>query len=368
VAGRLAAVENLGMSALGQAFRGKRVLVTGHTGFKGSWLCLCLVRAGAKVCGYSLPSRTDRDNFVQSGLENRVEHHVGDIRDLKELTSVVGAFRPEVAFHLAAQALVKRSYANPVETFGVNVLGTVHVLEALRAAPECRATVAITSDKCYENLEWAWGYRETDRLGGHDPYSASKGAAEIAAAAYRRSFFLPDGRGLATARAGNVIGGGDWSPDRLIPDCIRALQCGEPVVLRQPGATRPWQHVLEPVSGYLRLAEALMQNPTQFSEAWNFGPDPARVFTVQQVVDLVVRCWGRGRWEISGERSPHEAGLLALDISKARQRLGWRPVWDTRRAVEQTVRWYRDGQDGKAYEVCLRQIEEYEREGDATHD
>lgn len=348
------------MRRLGEELRGRRVLVTGHTGFKGSWLCLCLLRAGARVCGYALPPRTEQDNFVRTGLAKRLDHQEGDVRDLDRLRTVTAAFQPEVAFHLAAQALVRRSYADPAETFAVNSLGTANVLEALRAVPACRTVVAITSDKCYENREWVWGYREDDSLGGHDPYSASKAAAEVIISSYRRSFFRPAGRGLASARAGNVIGGGDWSPDRLVPDCIRSLARGETIVLRRPEATRPWQHVLEPVSGYLRLAEALLDQPQAFDEAWNFGPEPSGVYTVRDVVELVIRGWGSGRWEPTGDTSTHEAGLLALDISKARQRLGWGPVWDAPTAIARTVAWYR-AQEQDMFGFCERQVEDYEQ-------
>jgi len=307
-------------------YKDKKVLVTGHTGFKGSWLSICLLRAGAKVCGYALPPRTEQDNFVVSKLTKRMEHHEGDIRDQAQFLSVFSAFKPEIVFHLAAQPLVRCSYEHPAETFSTNVIGTVNVMDAIRAVPDCRTAVMVTSDKCYENQEWTWGYRETDRLGGHDPYSASKAAAEIAVSAYRRSFFRPEGKGIATARAGNVIGGGDWCPDRLIPDCIRALERGETITLRNPASTRPWQHVLEPLSGYLKLAAALHANAKEFDDAWNFGPDPAQVFTVQQVVELAVKKWGGGRCESIGGNFHHEAGLLALDISKARLKLGWSPV------------------------------------------
>lgn len=349
------------MSKLAEAFRGKRVMVTGHTGFKGSWLSICLLRAGATVGGYALPPRTARDNFVVSKLDGRLEHHEGDVRDRARLMSVFSAFRPEVVFHLAAQPLVRCSYENPADTFSTNVLGTVNVMDAIRSVPECKTAVMVTSDKCYENQEWTWGYRETDRLGGHDPYSASKAAAEIAVSAYRRSYFRPEHRGIATARAGNVIGGGDWCPDRLIPDCIRALERNEIITLRNPSSTRPWQHVLEPISGYLKLAEALNDNAEGLDDAWNFGPDPAQVYTVQQVVELAVKNWGGGRCESVGGKSHHEAGLLALDISKARHKLGWRPVWSTSRAVEETVRWYRDAGKGDVFDFCVRQIEAYEK-------
>ena len=276
--------------------------------------------------------------------------------------SVVTTFKPQVIFHLAAQPLVKCSYDNPADTFLTNVMGTVNLMDAARLVPECRTLVMITSDKCYENQEWTWGYREIDRLGGRDPYSASKAAAEIAIAAYRRSFFKPDGRGLATVRAGNVIGGGDWCPDRLLPDCVRALERGETITIRNPDSTRPWQHVLDPISGYLQLAAELQKTPDRFDDAWNFGPDPGWVYNVKQVVTLVVKHWGCGRFESIAEHKHHEAGLLALDISKARQGLGWSPVWNTPRAVEETIRWYKQARSGSAYEYCVGQIESYEKE------
>ena len=359
-------MEDLDMSKLEETFRGKRVLVTGHTGFKGSWLSICLLRAGAKVCGYALAPRTDRDNFVVSKLDKRLEHHEGDVRDRAALFQAFSIFRPDIVFHLAAQPLVRYSYENPADTFSTNVLGTVNVMDAIRTVPECRTAVIVTSDKCYENQEWIWGYRETDRLGGHDPYSASKAAAEIAVSAYRRSFFRPEHRGIATARAGNVIGGGDWCPDRLIPDCIRALEKGEMITLRNPLSTRPWQHVLEPISGYLKLAQALHADPSSFDDAWNFGPDPVNVYTVQKVVEMAVQHWGGGLCESAGGKSLHEAGLLALDISKAHQKLNWRPAWTTPRAVKETVAWYRDSGKGDAYDFCVRQIESYEK-GELEH-
>lgn len=349
------------MNKLAETFRGKRVLVTGHTGFKGSWLSICLLRAGAKVCGYALPPRTERDNFVVSKLGERLDHHAGDIRDRARLLQVFSTFRPEVVFHLAAQPLVRCSYENPEDTFSTNVLGSVNVMDAIRTVPECKAAVMVTSDKCYENQEWHRGYCETDQLGGHDPYSASKAAAEIIVSSYRRSFFRPENRKIATARAGNVIGGGDWCPDRLIPDCIRALEREEVITLRNPLSTRPWQHVLEPISGYLKLAEALCSDSAGFDDAWNFGPEPSQTFTVQQVVELVVKNWGSGRCESIAAKSHHEAGLLALDISKARRELGWRPAWETPRAVEETVRWYHDACRGDVFDFCVRQIEAYEK-------
>lgn len=341
--------------------RGKRVFVTGHTGFKGSWLSQILVSVGAEVAGYALPAEPE-SHFERLELARQIRHVEGDIRDRAHLTAMVEAFQPEFVFHLAAQALVKRSYADPIETFSTNLMGTVHVLEAVRHAASVRSLVCITSDKCYENHEWVWGYRESDQLGGHDPYSASKATAEIAFSAYARSFF--SGRpelGAATTRAGNVIGGGDWSADRVIPDCVRAVVAGKEVVLRNPGATRPWQHVLEPLSGYLLLASALREDPTRFSGAWNFGPSSVECRTVGQVADLVVRNLGNpGAVAVEqnrGHQAQHEAQLLQLNCDKAHQLLHWYPRWNFDQTVSATSEWYRAVLGGEAAaEVTKRQI------------
>ena len=350
------------------AWLGRRVLLTGHTGFKGAWLATWLEALGAEVHGLSLEPRTTPSLFNLIGLETRVRHHVGDIRDARLVRDLVSAVAPEVVLHLAAQPLVRTSYREPLETFATNVLGTAHVLDACRGVGSVQALVCVTTDKCYENREWVWGYREHDALGGHDPYSASKAAAEIVAASFRRSFG-EEARGLAhmaTARAGNVIGGGDWSDDRLVPDAVRAFMVGQPLAVRRPRATRPWQHVLAPLSGYLVLAQHLLDS-TAVADAWNFGPDDADVVTVGAFLDRFVAAWGGGAaWHAVGtDQGPHEAGLLKLDTSKARQTLGWRPGWGLVDAVDRTVAWYRAWHDGasgeRLREIMLDQIADYTR-------
>jgi len=350
-------------------WKGHRVLVTGHTGFKGSWLALWLLQMGAEVAGYALPPRTPADNFVVCGLKSRMYSSIGDIRDFAGLEHLFAEFRPETVFHLAAQPLVRHSYREPKETFDVNLGGTVNLLECCRRNDCVRSIVVITSDKCYENREMERGYREDDPLGGTDPYSASKAGAEIIATAYRRSFFNPDnfsrhGKALASARAGNVIGGGDWQTDRLIPDCIRALQERKTITIRNPRATRPWQHVLEPLAGYLRLAEKLAAAPARFSGAWNFGPAPEDCREVAWIVRQIVRLWGNGTWQVTGDSEQlHEAGRLHLDNRKAVSELGWQPAWDLAVGLEKTVAWYRgfQRQPEKIKKVTLEQIMEYQQ-------
>jgi CDP-glucose 4,6-dehydratase len=336
-------------AAFADAFRGRSVFLTGHTGFKGSWLAVWLHRLGARVTGYALPPPTEPSNFVVSGVRDLLAaHHEADLRDAARVAQALQATDPDIVFHLAAQALVSDSYDRPRETFETNILGTVNVLEAIRARGKPCVVVVVTSDKCYENREHVWGYRECDPMGGHDPYSASKGAAEIVTAAYRHSFFSPlrlgeHGVKLATARAGNVIGGGDWAKDRILCDAVRALAAGRPVPVRNPHAVRPWQHVLEPLSGYLTLAARLLASDDPvWCEAWNFGPLPGDDIPVRQLVDLFVSAWGGGSWEDkSDHRQPHEAGLLRLSIDKAIGRLGWRPRWNVAEAVRRTATWYR---------------------------
>jgi CDP-glucose 4,6-dehydratase len=319
-------------------WRGRRVLVVGHTGFKGSWLSLWLHRMGASVTGLSLPPPTEPSLFALAGLDALIETQIGDIRDYPTVTAALTRWKPEVVFHLAAQALVRRSYREPIETFTTNVLGTVHVLEAIRATPSVRCTVVVTSDKCYENREWPWAYREIDPVGGHEPYSASKGCAELVAASYRHAFV----RAIATARAGNVVGGGDWAEDRLLPDCIRALKSGEPIAIRNPHAVRPWQHVLEPLCGYMILAERLTETPARFGDAWNFGPPGDVAQPVGWVASRVVEHWGeRATWNVVSGDGPHEAEALIVDPSKARARLGWTPRLTLSEALRWTVDWYR---------------------------
>ena len=351
-----------------RAFAGKTVLVTGHTGFKGSWLALWLARAGARVVGYAQEPRTERDQFVTGRVAGRLaESVIADVRDAARLAGVVARHRPEVVFHLAAQSLVRLSVEKPAETFEVNVLGTANLLDAVRAAGSVRATVVITSDKCYANREWEWGYREVDALGGVDPYSASKAAVELLVASWRDSFFAPASLPLATTRAGNVIGGGDWNQDRIVPDAIRAFEAGTPLGVRNPASTRPWQHVLEPVGGYLRLAARMLESPAGLSTAFNFGPDSSSIWSVGDLVDLAGAAGGGGRWEHVRSPGSHEARLLALDSSRARAVLGWSPVLGVREAVEWTTRWYRtrfDGGDVAA--LADAQIAEYEARAEGT--
>jgi len=343
-------------------FAGRRVLVTGHTGFKGSWLSLWLSQLGAQVTGYALAPVGENSHFDQLGLAREIDHHVSDIRDLDAFSAVVRAAQPEIVFHLAAQALVRRSYGDPLETFTTNVTGGANVLEAVRLTPSVKALVFITSDKAYENKEWVWGYRESDELGGKDPYSASKAAAELVFRAYRESFFKKrPGFGAATTRAGNVIGGGDWSADRIIPDCIRALKKNMPIVIRNPNATRPWQFVLEPLSGYLDLALALLDRPEEFSGSWNFGPSSGVFLTVEQVAKRVVEHWGAGSIRLEVDpNAAHEATLLHLSIDKALARLKWRPTYSGVQAIDVTTRWYKLQHEGASVrETSLRQIAEF---------
>lgn len=349
------------VSAL-SVFRGKRVLVTGDTGFKGSWLSLWLVEASAEVFGYALPPERTDDHFNALRLSDRIRHEDGDIRDWDKLGAFFEETQPEFVFHLAAQALVRRSYRDPKETFDTNVGGSVNVLECVRHTPAVKTLIYITSDKCYRNREWIWGYRENDELGGHDPYSASKAAAELVFSAYGDSFLKArPGFGFATVRAGNVIGGGDWSEDRIVPDCLRALREGQPIVLRKPEATRPWQHVLEPLAGYLTLAAALDRNPQGFSGAWNFGPDSDAARSVHDLARGIVRAWGSGQIEVQSSSSgPHEAGLLHLNCDKAHHVLGWKPRWGFERTVKETVAWYRTVASGeKVAAVSAAQIQAY---------
>jgi CDP-glucose 4,6-dehydratase len=332
-----------------QFWRDKRVFITGHTGFKGSWLTLWLHRWGAKVYGYSLPAPTNPSLFHLARLQNCVQTTTGDVRDLKHLSDTMAAVQPDVVFHLAAQPLVRDSYNTPIDTFAINVMGTAHVLEAVRHTPSVRSVIVVTSDKCYENREWLWGYREDDPMGGHDPYSSSKGAAELVTSAYRRSYFQQGGdtqAAIATVRAGNVIGGGDFANDRLIPDFIRALEKEEAVSIRNPHAIRPWQFVLEPLSGYLQVAQKLYESGQQFAEGWNFGPADTDLQTVSQLCATFNHSLQKNevppvevRLE-SQAGAPHEAAFLRLDISKARQRLDWIPKMELYTALELTAQWY----------------------------
>jgi len=332
-------------------YAGRRVLVTGDTGFKGSWLCAWLVSLGAEVGGYALAPPTDPSLFELAGLGVEVAHVAGDVRDLDALRMAVAAFAPELVFHLAAQPLVRASYGDPVGTFATNVMGTVNLFETVRANPSVRVVVNVTSDKCYENNGGAVAFREGDRLGGHDPYSASKACAEVVSAAYRRSFFGAGGRvRVATARAGNVIGGGDWADDRLVPDCVRAIVAGREVVLRRPAAVRPWQHVLEPLAGYLWLGARLLHDGEARDGAWNFGPGADAAVPVAAVVEQFIAAYGAGSWrpDPAADEQPHEAAELLLDGEKARSELGLRPVWSVATAIARTAAWYRQWAAGAA--------------------
>jgi len=321
----------------------KKVFLTGHTGFKGSWLSLWLASMGAKVTGYALAPNTTPNLFDVLAIDSLIEKsHIGDIRDLPGLQKAMTEAKPDVVIHMAAQPLVRYSYANPVETYATNVMGTVHVLESTRTIDSVRATVVVTTDKCYENKEQVWGYRENEPMGGYDPYSNSKGCAELVTSAYRQSYFSGSNstNKVASARAGNVIGGGDWSDDRLIPDAIKAFEENQPLMIRNPLATRPWQHVLEPLSGYLILAQALYEQGSAFASGWNFGPRDEDNRAVQEVVDLLISSWGEiARWEKEGSEQPYEANLLKLDCSKARTQLGWIPRWNLEVATQKIVDW-----------------------------
>lgn len=351
-----------------QFWSGKRAFLTGHTGFKGSWLALWLEKQGALVTGYALEPSTQPSLHAMARFQPATRSIIADIRDLDRLRAAVKACKPDVVFHLAAQPLVRRSYVDPVETYSTNVMGTVHLLEAVRACETVRSVVVVTSDKCYENREWPWGYRENEPMGGYDPYSNSKGCAELVAASFRSSFFNParhseHGVALATARAGNVIGGGDWSGDRLVPDLLRAFEHGQTADIRNPHAIRPWQHVLEPLRGYMMLAERLFVDGPNWAQPWNFGPDEADARPVSWIADQLVGLWGgTAQWRTDAEAEhPHEASWLKLDCSKARQTLGWHPCWNLRRSLAAIVDWQRawlDRRDMTAY--TLEQIEQYE--------
>jgi CDP-glucose 4,6-dehydratase len=330
----------------GNIYDGKKVLITGHTGFKGSWLALWLIKLGADVVGYSLEAPSDPSHF--NLLKPRLSSVTDDILNKEKLSQTIKLHQPEIVFHLAAQALVRDSYARPVETFETNIMGTINVLESCRQSNSVKAIVNVTSDKCYQNNEWLWGYRENEPMGGHDPYSASKGAAELVANAYRRSFFNPDEYGkshttlLADVRTGNVIGGGDWAKDRLIPDIMRAASRGETVPIRSPRAIRPWQHVLEPLSGYLQIGQQLLAGKKEFADNWNFGPTEEATLTVLEVIEQSQKYWDKIKYELKEDKSsPHEASLLKLDSSKARLKLHWQSIWNNQTTFEKTINWYK---------------------------
>jgi len=355
------------MNKISSFYENKRVFVTGHTGFKGSWLCIWLKHLGAHVTGFSIDVNTNEDNYAVSRIGDKIDDIRGDVSDTEQISAAIQASQPEIVFHMAAQPLVRESYQNPHITYMTNVMGTLNLLEAIRSCNSVKSVVIITTDKCYRNKEWVWGYRENDELGGYDPYSSSKACCELLVDSYRKSFFnLNDNQnreiGIATARAGNVIGGGDWSKDRIIPDCIRSLMSRKPIMIRNPGATRPWQHVLEPLGGYLHLALKLFQEPTKYSEAFNFGPNPEGIIEVRHVVTKLVDYFGEGSWEAPGNKiQVHEANLLSLDISKSKNMLGWHPVWDIDEAIGKTADWYKNFRQTDVYDMCVNQIKEYEK-------
>lgn len=357
---------------LEQFFHNRKIFLTGHTGFKGSWLCLLLHALGAKVTGFALDSPTEPSLYRLGRLDELINSITGDVRELESLELAMKNSVPEIVIHMAAQAIVRDSYEKPVDTFATNVMGTANLLEAVRRTPDIRAVVVVTTDKCYENREWIWGYRENESLGGHDPYSSSKAAAELVTDAYRRSFFNTTDSSskekeqhpfVATARSGNVIGGGDWAKDRLIPDCVQSLTTGEALLIRNPSAIRPWQHVLDSLAGYLMLAERLATEGSAFAEAWNFGPSDENTRPVRWIVESFADRFSEFQWEQDKSFQPHEAHLLRLDSSKARSRIKWKPQWTLDRALDETLTWYDAWRSGKNMrEISFDQIASYEKE------
>lgn len=348
-------------------YKGKRVLVTGHTGFKGSWLSIWLHELGAEVVGVANEPFSERDNFVLSGIGNKISADIrADIRDGERMKEIFAEFQPEIVFHLAAQPLVRLSYDIPVETYETNVMGTIHIMEAIRVTKSVKVGVMITTDKCYDNSETLKGYVETDPLGGYDPYSSSKGACEIAIQSWRRSFFNPADYGnkhtvsLASVRAGNVIGGGDWALDRIIPDCIRALEEERVIEIRSPKAVRPWEHVLEPLSGYMMLVQKMWYEPTAWCEGWNFGPEAESIATVWEVATEAIKNYGRGVLKDSSDvNAVHEANLLMLNINKAKSRLGWKPRMNMPQCMELVVDWYKRYKTENVYDLCVKEISKF---------
>jgi CDP-glucose 4,6-dehydratase len=340
----------------------KRVFLTGHTGFKGGWLSIWLNSMGAQVKGYALAPNTTPSLFFEAKIETLVDSNFGDIRNLNELKKSMMEFNPDILIHMAAQPLVRLSYTEPVDTYATNVMGTVNVLESARSCINLKAIVSVTTDKCYENKEWEWGYRENEPMGGHDPYSSSKGCAELVTAAYRNSFFnSADSAFVASARAGNVIGGGDWAEDRLIPDILKAFEKNEPVIIRNPLSTRPWQHVLEPLAGYLVLAQALFEKGNDFAEGWNFGPSDDDCQPVSWILDKMVSSWGKGaKWKLDAQNNPHEANFLKLDCSKAKKKLKWQPKWGLEYTTGLIIDWHQKWISSQNMQKhCLKEIEEY---------
>jgi len=348
-------------SSFREAYKGKKVFITGHTGFKGTWLTMWLKELGAEVCGYSLEPNTNPSMYSICNVEDDIISVFGDIRDEYNLYVAMREFNPDIIFHLAAQPIVRLSYQEPKLTYETNVIGTLNVYEAARKCNSVQAIVSITTDKCYENKEWVYGYRETDSMGGHDPYSSSKGCVELLTASYRRSFFEEKGILLASARAGNVIGGGDWAEDRLIPDFVKGVSKNEPIIIRNPLATRPWQHVLEPLSGYLWLGAELLSGKSELATGWNLGPKDSDVLSVEDILKESIKEWGKGSYELDSLANPHEANLLKLDISKARAELKWTPVNNVYKTVHNTIEWYKNYYEGKIdmRNYTIRQIRDY---------
>ena len=355
------------MKDFNNIYKGKKVLVTGHTGFKGSWLSIWLKELGAEVIGYSLEPYTEKDLFVLSKLSEKIIDIRGDIRDRKHLREVFDRYQPEIVFHLAAQPLVRLSYDIPVETYETNLMGTINILEEIRNSQSVKVGIMITTDKCYENKEQIWGYRENEAMGGYDPYSSSKGACEIAIHSWIQSYFNPKdyekhGKSIASVRAGNVIGGGDWAKDRIIPDCIRALEKNEEILIRSPKAIRPWEHVLEPLSGYLLLGQKMLEEPTKYCEGWNFGPNLENIVNVWEIGKKVVQYYGKGSLkDISNSNDLHEANLLLLDITKSRFKLGWRPTLNLDENIKLTVDWYKRHNKEDVYKLCVEQIKKFNK-------
>lgn len=354
-------MENVELMDSLNLFKGKKVLITGHTGFKGAWLALWLETLGAELVGIALDPKSSDDIYNLSGVSQRLKDYRVDIRNPERVQEIFSKEQPEIVFHLAAQPLVLRSYADPLETFSTNVMGTANILEAIRHTLSVKAAVMVTSDKCYENRKWVYGYRESDAMGGHDPYSASKGAAELVISSYRNSYFSKPGQcAVASVRAGNVIGGGDWSENRLVPDVIRSVQMNRQLDIRNPKAIRPWQHVLEPLSGYLLLASGLMKDPQRFSEGWNFGPLSTNIVSVGEIVDALFRHFNSPGWkDVSDPDQPHEASLLMLDINKAIYQLGWKPALNLNETLAMTAEWYSSYKKQDAAELSRRQIANY---------
>ncbi|KMT22629.1 CDP-glucose 4,6-dehydratase [Clostridium cylindrosporum] len=346
-------------------YQGKRVLITGHTGFKGAWLSLWLQKLGAKVIGYALEPPTEPSLFKICKLEEKITSIIGDIRDEGKLRQVFKEYKPDIVFHLAAQPLVRFSYREPKETYEINIMGTVNVLEVAKNTDSVKSVIIITTDKCYENKEWAYGYRETDSMGGYDPYSCSKSCVELIVSSYRNSFFNERGIALSSVRAGNVIGGGDWAEDRLIPDFVRSIIENKSIFIRNPLAIRPWQHVLEPLSGYLWLGALMLEDKYKYNSGWNFGPKDSDILNVEKILELAIESWGKGSIEVDKSEQPHEANFLKLDISKVASYLKWYPVYDINKSIHKTIQWYKTYYENKnedIYEYTLKQIQHYEKE------